>query len=328
MEGMRMFEVGKYEKIGYQLFLGYQNFQEKYTSLASKWQIGFLLGLISDFKFTTGNCVDNVLELGVNHGVASLYMLKEGCKRPGFNLFGIDKGKDNFYGFAVFDGAAKKEQAHYHLHKDCTSFDIEEIVKDTKLDMVFIDAGHSHPHPIIDLIHVIPFLHEESIVLLHDVVDYMRPNAWGESFIYEGWDDIKYRSVSLDDNHVPNGDTSLGCIKITADKEKLYANIMKIVNISFRASPWKSDDFYLGINETHLDSLRIFMEKHYEQQFARMVFDKFLSNLKEYKTNSLLYIHETRFFNFLFERFFMIKPKSEGGKYDNLYTLKLVPQKG
>jgi predicted O-methyltransferase YrrM len=319
-----MFEKGKYEKIGYELFLEQPRFQEKYESLANPFEISFLLGLIDKFQFSTGRKIDTVLEIGVFNGVTSLYMLKTGAKRESFHLYGIDIGEGEFFGQAVFNEAEKEELAHYHLHRNSTSFDIEKVI-DGKIDMVFIDGGHAHPHPLIDLLYVIPFLHDESIVLLHDVVDYMRPNAWGESFIFCGWKDEKYRNVLLDSTLQAAGDTMLGCIKIPANKKKLYDDILEIVRIPFRAAPWKFDEYYLGINETHLDNLKQFMERYYDKEFAQTVFSQFQSNLSEYKRNWLLYLHETKFFNFLFEGYkFLINRPPHRAQYDGLYTLKII----
>ena len=313
-----MFQIGKYEEIGHKIFLKYPDFQKKYKSLSDKFQISFLLGMIDSFEFQNKCHIKNVLELGVFNGITSLYMLKTGCKRDDFQLYGIEIGKEGFFGEAVFKEATEEELLHYHLHRNSTSFDIEKVVANNKIDMVFIDAGHSHPHPIIDLIHVLPFLHEESIVLLHDVVDYMRPNAWGESFIYCGWKDEKYQTVFLDEKNQPIRKSTLGCIKIPKDKTKLYDNIMDIIMIPFRAAPWKFDDFYLGINENHLDLLKVFMEKYYNNDFAKKVIIQLQMNLCEYKKNWLLYMHETKFYNFLHERL------SRSIEYDNLYTLKII----
>ncbi len=301
-ENKKMFETGKYEKIGYKLFMEYPDYRKKYESLSSPYQIGFLLGLIDEYRFSFGGSINNVLEIGVYNGVTSLYLLKQGCKKTSFELYGIDKGQDDFFGQAVFCEATTEEQAHYHLHKNSTSFDIEKVIGEKKIDMVFIDGGHSHPHPIIDLIHVIPFLHTESIVMLHDVVTYMRPNAWGESFIYCGWEGEKYRSVHLKENLDPGNDSSLGCIKIPFDKNKLYDNILNIVKLPFRVAPWKFDDINLGINENSINMLKIFMMKYYDTQFAEQISTLLYANLKEYKENWLLYLHETNFFNYLFEK--------------------------
>jgi len=302
-----MFKEGKYERIGYKLYTEYPNFQKKHTSYCDPYQIGFLLGVINHFKFKDGRRIDNVLELGVNNGVTSLYMLKEGSQRPDFKLYGIEIGTSDFYGNAVFSDATPDELAHYHFHKGCTSFDIEKVLgenNEKKLDMVFIDAGHTHPHPIIDLIHVIPFLHEKSIVLLHDVVDYMRPNAWGESFIFCAWHNEKYRTVSLDDQLKPNGHTTLGCIKIPKNKKELYSTIEQIARTPFRAAPWVSfGELRLGgLDEEHFFSLRLFMEKYYDQDFAERIYNIFCANLKQYEDNFLLYLHETNFFNHIYKR--------------------------
>jgi hypothetical protein len=321
-----MFEVGKYEKLGYELFLKYQDYQEKYHSLCNKYQISFLLGLINDFRFLDGRTINTVLEIGVYRGVTSLYMLKEGCKTVNFQLYGIELGGEVYFGEAVIQEATNEEQTHYHLYKNSTSFDIENYLLGKKLDMVFIDGGHSHPHPILDLIHIIPFLHSESIVMLHDVVDYMEPNAWGESYIYCNWTEEKYRTEKLNEGGEPVGKTSLGCIKIPTDKTLLYENLLRIIKIPFRASPWQFDEIYLGINENHLNRLKTFMDKYYDIDFTEKVFNLFQYNLNEYKENAWLYIHETKFFHYLYkhvrdEKHY--KPENQG-KYDNLYTLKVI----
>lgn len=270
-----MFEVGKYETIGYKIYSEYPNYQQKYKSLCNKYQIAFLLGLINEFRFSNGEAIMNVIEIGTNNGVTSLYMLKAGCAaRSSFKLYSLDIKKGEYFGKAVLNEATPKELSRFHLHLGHTCFDIEKILGDNRIDMVFIDGGHTHPHPIIDLIFCYPFLHDESIIMLHDVVDYMRPNAWGESFIYSSWKDEKYRTVSLDIQYNPIKPTTLGCIKIPANKKILYDNILQIVKTPFRASPWAMCDINLGINENHLFSLKQFMDKYYERDFAEVIFSE------------------------------------------------------
>lgn len=297
----RLYPRGKFEKIGYELYQEYPDYKNKYTSFTSKYQISFLIGLINSFKFRNTRKIQSVLEIGVNNGVTSLYMLKEGCKEKGFTLYGIDKGEGEFYSQAVYREATDEELTHYHFFGDTTSFDIEKVLSG-KVDMVFIDAGHTHPHPIIDLIHVIPYLHNESIIVLHDVVNYMQPNAWGESFIYCGWDEEKLQSVIINEANGSYADSGMGIIKLPDNKKQLYDNIERIVQIPFRAAPWKFDEFYIGINENNLLKLRSFMHKNYDIDFAEKICDKLLSNLKDYMNHWLLLLHETRFFNYLYEQ--------------------------
>ena len=299
-----MFEVGKYERLGYELFLGYPDIRKKYRSFCWEFEIGFLLGLIDNFRFTDGRAINTVLELGIQDGVTSFYMLKTGCGRANgggsFELYGIDKGSTDSYGQAVLNEASKEELEHHHLYRGSTSFDIEKILGEKRIDMVFIDAAHSHPYPIIDLIHMIPFLHNESLVLLHDVVN-MEPHEWGASFIYDAWKDKKYTSVYFNDKHEILGETALGWIKIPSDKKELYNIIEQVIEVPFRAVRWKFDDIYLGIDESHIKSLRIFMSKYYDNGFSEKICDKLLLNLEEYKRSWMLYFNETKFFFRLFQ---------------------------
>jgi len=298
-----VFETGKYERIGFELYRQYSDYQKKFVSLCHEHQIYFLLGLINSHTFKDGRPIETALELGVSHGVTSLYILKEGCKKHCFNLFGLDLSEGEHIAQAVFGEATPEELSRYHLFKKHTSYDIEKIASGQKFDMVFIDAAHSHPHPIIDLIHVIPYLHEESIVLLHDVIDYMKPNAWGESFIYSAWKEEKYRTVFLDKDQNPGRSTTLGCIKIPSDRKELIGNIEPVLRTPFRASPWKFDEVYLGVNKKDLIRLKAFMEKHYDKEFAESTFNQLHANFEDYMKNHLLYIHETRFFDYLVMQF-------------------------
>lgn len=301
-----LFQDGYFEEKGIRIFKNFPNWQKQYKSLSSEWEIAFLLGLISDYKFANGEKTKNVLEIGVYNGVTSLYLLKTGLHYfSKFELYGIDIGEKEFFGGAVLQETNLEEQKHYHLYRGHTSFDIEKVIPNTiKIDLVFIDAAHSHPYPLFDLIHVIPFLNDDSICLLHDVVSYMRPNAWGESFIFLGWESKKYHTVQIeyvDKNKPVFRRTSLGCIKISKNKKRLYDNIRKIAQIPFRASPWKFGNDNLGITIEMIENLKQFMLKYYNSDFSLEIYKILKLNLEDYKRKWILYCHETNFYNYLFE---------------------------
>lgn len=295
-----MFEQGYYEKLGYERFKTYADYRAQYESLASISQISFLLGLIADYKFSNGRKIENVLEIGLYNGVTSLYMLKEGCKNTeNYKQYGIDIGNDSFFGEAAQKESTEEEKQHFFLNLNSTALDIEKCIPvGTKLDMVFIDAGHSHPHPLIDLLCVIPYLHDESIVLLHDVVDYMRPNAWGESFIFEAWKYPKYRNINVFAKDIK--EEELGMIEIPKDKNKLQEMLLTVAQLPFRAAPWKFDEIYLGINENTIKRLEEFMQRYYEKDFCEQIIKSFYTNLENYKKEWVLRVHETRFYDYLF----------------------------
>ena len=296
-----MFEQGYYEKLGYERFKTYTDYRAQYESLASRSQISFLLGLIADYKFSNGRKIENVLEIGLYNGVTSLYMLKEGCKNTeNYKQYGIDIGNDSFFGEAAQKESTEEEKQHFFLNLNSTALDIEKCIPvGTKLDMVFIDAGHSHPHPLIDLLCVIPYLHDESIVLLHDVVDYMCPNAWGESFIFEAWKYPKYRNINIFAKDIQ--EEALGMIEIPKDKNKLQEMLLTVAQLPFRAAPWKFDEIYLGINENTIKRLEEFMQRYYDKDFCEQIIKSFYTNLENYKKEWILRVHETRFYYFLFK---------------------------
>lgn len=301
-----MFKEEYYENIGYDLFYKFEDFRNKYYSLLTISQISFLLGLISNYQFTDGRKIENVLEIGVCNGVTSLYMLKTGCKfRESYKQYGIDIDSRDFCANAVFQEANEDELKSFSMHKGKTVLNISEIIeKNAKLDLVFIDGGHSHPHPLIDLVSVIPYLHEESIVCLHDVVDYMRPNAWGESFIFEIWSDEKYRNINKQGHK-----ETLGVIKIPKNKDVLYKMLLDLAKIPFRAAPWMFDDKYLGIDKSVLIQLRENLLKNYEASFVEEFITSLNKNLNIYNEEYILRIHETRFYNYLYEKLSMLNSR-------------------
>ena len=324
MYNHNLFFNEKYEIRGKKFDDQINEWSTKYKSLMSIEQKRFLMSIISENK------IKNVLEVGIFNGVSSLCILKSGLSaNKDFHLYSIDLNNNkDFVGQAVFGFCNEEELKHYHINIGKTVFDIENIVpKDIKFDLVFIDAGHHHPHPLIDLIFSIPYMHENTIIVLHDVIDYMRPNAWGESFIFESWQGDKYRLYDDFDNNIYS---TMGCIKLYKTKEELYDNIKLVSNIPFRANPWaikynpdKEIMDSLTISLKDLDILKEYMEKYYNKDFADEIYNIFIKNYKEYERNCLLYMHETRFFNYLFENTFEIDRNINevNNRIDNLISM-------
>lgn len=307
MYNHNLFFNEEYEIKGKKFDKQINEWSQKYQSLMSIEQKRFLMSIISE------NNIKNILEIGIFNGVSSLCMLKAGLiKNKDFNLYSIDLNNNkDFVGQAVFGFCNEEELKHYHINIGKTILDIEDIFpKDIKFDLVFIDAGHHHPHPLFDLIFSVPYMHKDTIIVLHDIIDYMRPNAWGESFIFESWTGDKYR---LYKDKTKNIYSYMGCIKLYKTKEELYDNIRVVANIPFKANPW-SIKYYpdkkiidsLTITLEDINKLKKYMEKYYSKDFANEIYDIFIKNYKEYEKNCLLYIHETRFFNYLYENILKI----------------------
>lgn len=149
-----MFSKEKYEIKGKRFANLVNELSDKYTSAMSIEQKCFLMEIINDKK------MQNVLEIGVFMGVTSACILKSGLSvNNKFQLYGIDNNSDKIIGSAVNGLCSEEEKEHYHLYAGYDVFDIEKIAqKDIKFDLVIIDAGHSHPFPLFDLIFSIPYM--------------------------------------------------------------------------------------------------------------------------------------------------------------------------
>jgi hypothetical protein len=58
----------------------------------------------------------------------------------------------------------------------------------------------------------------------------------------------------------------------------------------------------LAISREEIDKLHGFMRKYYTEEFSGRIRGILTANLEEYEKLHILYAHETRFFNYLFER--------------------------
>ena len=298
------------EKIPYEIlgkkFINEINFYNmNYHSLMSNVQKQFIM------SFITENKINNALEVGVFNGVSSLCMLKAGLSvNENFNLYAIDYSKnEQFIGQAVRELCDDEEKKHYHLNIGKTTADINNIIDtNIKFDFVFIDGGHAHPEPLFDLIYIIPYIHDETIILLHDIVDYLRPNAWGPSFIFETWTGEKYRVYDYDNNIF----SSMGYIKLHKNKNELLENILSICGIPFRASPRamllynvydtsiiERSNTGLSFSMNEINKLSNYVEKYYSKTFAQKVNSILSKNYEDYIKVCVLYMQETKFFNYL-----------------------------
>ncbi|WIH82534.1 class I SAM-dependent methyltransferase [Brachyspira pilosicoli] len=310
MYNHNLFYNEQYEIKGQKYDEQINEWSQKYESLMLIEQKRFLMSIISENK------MKNVLEIGVWNGVSSLCILKSGIENNNnFQLYSIDFENNDFIAAAVNHYCSKEEKEHYHINKGKTVFDIENIVpKDIKFDLVFIDAGHSHPFPLFDLIFSIPYMHENTIIILHDIIDYMVPNAWGESFIFESWTGDKYRLYT---NFEKNIYSTMGCIKLHKTKEELYNNIKIISDISLRANPWainyyqnnknindidnKNKNLGLGFNLKDIEKIKNYMEKYYTDEFSEQINTILINNYNNYMKNCYLYMHETRLLYYLYK---------------------------
>lgn len=141
----------------------------------------FIRGLISDYKPV------NMLEVGTAAGWAAYYMLEEAHKYSDVaGLTSIDCADRVYYDREKETGAAffetDRELAKFwDLRINILLADYVQSCGE-KFDFVFIDANHSHPWAALDLLCVLPYVTDDSVIVFHDV--FLNRIAKGEMSSY------------------------------------------------------------------------------------------------------------------------------------------------
>lgn len=305
-----------------------QNMDISYEKLwtaacATPSQIAYLVGTIKDHTFENGDKVKRVFEIGVANGMSSLYMLKAGADTDDFILYGVDiltsAGKD------VYENASDLEMSKWRMHKQKTSFDIEEILNGEKLDMVFIDGMHAHPAALIDFIMVYPQLREDAIVIFHDVETYLDPSELGACYFYTAWSGEKRQNLNvpcLMENHEEVTEY-MGMIDIKRVAKDIFADLLLIANQPITGAYYsfgrKGDPLGLELSDFDV-TMRNYMLKYYPKDFTEELLSILIANFKDYKSKWIYYKHQNRLM--APTRFAAISPFTFVGKNKSIELFK------
>lgn len=112
------------------------------------------------------------IEIGVASGFSSAVILS--CMRrnsAGAKLYAFDLAEQCYFDPSKKTGQAVRDilgnEENYHLTTGVTSADIDSAPE--PVDFVFIDAGHRHPWPTMDLLSLHRFIKPGGLIGLHDV---------------------------------------------------------------------------------------------------------------------------------------------------------------
>ena len=128
----------------------------------------FLNGLLR--KFQPKNC----LEIGVANGGSSILILNAIKNIPYSRLISLDLNTQLFYNQSKKTGYRVK-QYFRELTKNWKLFTGQQPHKflmklNMKFDFVFLDTAHSAPGEMLNFIEILPFLNENAIFVLHDIL--------------------------------------------------------------------------------------------------------------------------------------------------------------
>lgn len=142
-----------------------------------------------------------------------------------------------------------------------------------KFDFLFLDTVHVVPGEIINLIEVLPFLNENSIIILHDInyhnMGYFKKKNFHPSNLFLFTTLYGEKVIIKDKNY---GFENIGAIFLYQNQKKHFLDYFLLL-----MTPWQ----YMLENKK-INELRNFIKKYYKDQFYLNIFNKAVKYNKVY----------------------------------------------
>ena len=120
--------------------------------------------------------------------------------------------------------------AHVSFRAPGTAMTVREDYGDDAIELLFIDANHSHPWPTLDLLATLDSLRPGALVVLHDInlplISQEFP-SWGVKWVFDGLDVEK----EIPAEALPN----IGLLVIPEDKGRVRTELQAIAS----DRPWE-----------------------------------------------------------------------------------------
>ena len=249
----------------------------------SLWQLHhnepyFLNGIIRKYK------PKKCLEIGVAHGGSSIIILNA-IKDINDSFL---KTGDTVYKY--FPELTKNwklytgDQPHKFLDK-----------LNIKFDFLLLDTAHYSPGELINIIEVLPFLENNAIIVLHDIMYHLPSNKHYRPKEYKMHPSNILLMTSLygDKVIIENKNKSIeniGAIRLYPNQKKYYLNYFLLL-----LSPWE----YFP-NNNHINDLKSFIKKYYKKQIYLDLFNKAVEENQKYINKFKKYYNS---YNPIFEKY-------------------------
>ena len=244
----------------------------------SSWQLNneqpyFLNGIIRKYK------PKKLLEVGVACGGSSIIILNAIKDIKNSFLISLDlntlfyqdkRFKTGYRVFKYFPELTKKwrlftgQQSHKFLDK-----------LKIKFDFVFLDTVHFSPGEFINIIEILPFLEDNAIIVLHDIMFHFLTSVQFKKshpkfhpsniFLITA---LYGDKVIIKNKRIDN----IGAVHLYSNQRKYYLNYSLLL-----LSPWE----YMP-KEEHLQELRHFIKKYYKKEIYLNLFNIAVEENKKY----------------------------------------------
>lgn len=230
----------------------------------------------------------NCLEVGVARGGSSILILNAIKDIDNSRLVSLDLNT-NFYmnnslltGYRVkqyFSELTSKwqlftgEQPHIFLKK-----------LNIKFDFVFLDTAHISPGEIINFIEILPFLNENAILVLHDIMFHFYKENIREKIVSVSSPQLLLMSAIYGDKILiknNKGIDNMGVIFLYKNQKNHYLDYFLLLLSFWDYLPTKKQ-----INE-----IRIFIKEYYKDELYLSIFDTAIKNNYGYVKKIKKYIH-------------------------------------
>ena len=252
----------------YNLGFEYHNYERDIITermkVNSGWELAgnepyFINGIIRKFK------PKKCLEIGVSRGGSAILILNAIKDIKNAFLISLDIN-NKFYKDQKLEVGYKTKNFPELLNK-WRLFIGEQPHKfleklNIKFDFLYLDTVHSSPGEIINIIEALPFLEENAIVIIHDIVfHFSRGKCFIPSNIY------LFSELVGDKIFIPNkkyGIENIGAIFLKSNQKKYYINYFLLL-----LSPWQ----YIP-NDKYIKELQVFISKYYKKNIYLYLFNK------------------------------------------------------
>jgi glycosyltransferase involved in cell wall biosynthesis/predicted O-methyltransferase YrrM len=205
------------------------------------WVQGGISGGDSEFllELVAGVAPRTVLELGVASGASSaalLFALDQTANGSGV-LHSCDVRPTCYFDATRATGAAvddmyPQRRTRWLLDTNTDARRIAETLAAGSIDLTFIDANHSHPWPLLDLLHLTRVARAGSWVALHDIeLPRLHPKyqVHGPQWLFEAWPFNKIHGVE--------GSTNIGAVQLPENLQDLVPMSLALLQRPWEHSP-------------------------------------------------------------------------------------------
>lgn len=236
----------------------------------SGWQLSlkqayFINGIIR--KFRPKNC----LEIGVANGGSSILILNAIKDIKDSILISLDLNTQLYLDSTKKTGYRVK-QFFFELSKNWKLFTGDMPSKflenlNIKFDFLFLDSAHITPGEFFNIIEALPFLKENAIIILHDIMwqmyqkvkngklkkigstqNYLFSSLFGEKLIIRGNNDI----------------LNIGAVFLYKNQKDHYLEYFFLLMNYWEYMP----------SETQINDLKIFIKKYYQNEIYLKIFEE------------------------------------------------------